>query len=96
MKLINKITKIGIFTALSIVLYNIKFPLPFFPPFLEVNFSMLPIILVSLMFGPVEGALVVLIRFLIKLPFTHTVIVGETADLIIGLLTVVPTNNYLR
>lgn len=92
MKLINKITKIGIFTALSIVLYNLKFPLPFFPPFLEVNFSMLPIILVSLMFGPIEGALVVLIRFLIKLPFTHTVIVGETADLIIGLLTVVPTS----
>ncbi len=53
---------------------------------------MLPIILVSLMFGPVEGALVVIIRFLIKLPFTHTVLVGETADLIIGLLTIVPTS----
>ena len=37
---------IGIFTAFSIVLYFVKFNLPFiFPSFLEINFSLLPIII---------------------------------------------------
>lgn len=91
-KLINKITKIGIFAALSSVLYYIKFPLPtLFPSFLEINFSMIPIIIVGLMYGPIDAALVVLIRFIIKMPSTHTYYVGELADLIIGILTIVPS-----
>lgn len=91
-QLINKITKIGIFTALSVVLYYVSFPLPFVPSFLKVNFSMLPIILVAFMYGPLEGSIVVMIRFLLKIPFSHTVMVGEIGDLIIGLITIIPTS----
>jgi len=90
--LINKITKIGIFSALSVVLYYIRFPLPIFPSFLEVNFSMLPIILIAFMFGPLEGGIVLLLRFLFKIPFSHTLLIGELGDLIIGALVVIPTS----
>lgn len=90
-KTINKITKIGIFSALSVILYYIKFNLPaIFPSFLEIHFSMVPALLCTLALGPVEGAIVIVIRFLLKLPSTSTVIVGEIADLIIGLLVVIP------
>lgn len=91
-QLINRITKVGIFGAIAVVLYDfIKFPLPFFPSFLEINFSMLPIILIALIYGPIDASLLVIIRFLLKLPISHTAYVGEIGDLIIGLLVVVPT-----
>lgn len=89
---VNRMTKIAIFAALSYILYFIKFPLPFFPSFLEINFSMLPIILAGFAFGPSVGVLVVLIRFILKLPFTSTAYVGEMADLLIGISVVLPSS----
>ncbi len=77
---------IGIFTAFSIVLYFVKFNLPFiFPSFLEINFSLLPIIIIGYMLGPIEAVIVVITRCLIKIPFTSTFCVGEIADLLIGI-----------
>ena len=91
-KLINYITKVAIFSALSTVLYVwVKFPLPFlFPAFLDIQFSNLPAILAGLSLGPLGGALVVIIRTLGKLAITGsgTAYVGELADLLIGLATV--------
>lgn len=82
----------SILAALSIVLYVLgpKFPLPnLFPSFLELNFSLLPIILACFICGNKYGFIVVLIRFIIKLCFgTSTAGIGETADLIIGLVVV--------
>lgn len=90
-QMINKITKIGILSALSIILYYLKFNLPaIFPSFLEVNFSMLPALLGTFALGPLEGAIIVIIRFLLKLMGSSTVAVGEIADLVIGLMTVLP------
>lgn len=92
-ELINRITKVGIFGAISVVLYDfVKFPLPFFPSFLEINFSMLPIILIALAYGPIDACIIVILRFLLKLPLSHTAYVGELGDLIIGLLIVIPSS----
>lgn len=89
----KKIATIGIFTAFSIVLYFLKFNLPFiFPSFLEINFSLLPIIIIGFMFGPVEGITVVLLRAIIKIPFTSTFCVGELADVLIGIPVVLVTS----
>ena len=77
---------IGVFSAFSIVLYFLKFNLPFiFPSFLEINFSLLPIIIIGYMLGPIEAITVVLIRAFIKVQFTSTFCVGEFADLLIGI-----------
>lgn len=81
----RKVAILGIFSALSIILYFLKFNLPFiFPSFLEINFSLLPIIIIGFMYGPVEGITLVLIRAIIKIPFTSTFCVGEVADVLIG------------
>ena len=84
---VKRLAFVAVFSALSCVLYLfLKFPLPIFPSFLEINFSMIPIIICAFMLGPVDATVIVLIRFLIKLITisTHTAGVGEIADLIIG------------
>lgn len=85
-KTLNFITKTAIFASLSVILYFLKFPLPFvFPAFLEIQFSSLPAILGGFILGPVGGVIIVLIKTLIKLLTSHTFGVGELSDLIIGL-----------
>lgn len=88
----SKIAKIAILAALSFGLYMFpKFPLPIFPVFLEINFSDIPALIGGFVLGPISGLIIVLIKVLLKLPFTHTVYVGEFADLLIGWAFVVPS-----
>lgn len=88
-----KIARIAIFSAFSFTLYMLKFNLPFlFPSFLEIQFSTLPAIVIGLLFGPVEGLIVIVVRMFLKLPLTHTIGVGEIADLVIGLSTVLTSS----
>lgn len=83
---VRQMSVIGIFSALSILLYYFaKFNLPFFPPWLDIQFSDVPALLVSFMFGPISGSLVIIVRFICKLPGTSTLGVGELADLLIGI-----------
>lgn len=87
----KRICFIAIFAGLSVVLYTLipKFSLPIFPGFLEINFSMIPILICAFMLGPVDAAICVVIRCLVKLPMSGTSYVGEIADLLIGLPTAV-------
>ena len=87
---VKQMAVIGIFSALSIILYYFaKFNLPIFPSWLDFQFSDVPALIVSFMYGPFSGALVIVVRFFCKLPGTSTVGVGELADLLIGLAFVV-------
>ena len=87
---IKQMSVIGVFSALSVILYYFgKFNLPFFPSWLDIQFSDVPALLVSFMYGPISGALSIVVRFFAKLPGTSTVGVGEFADLLIGLSLVV-------
>ena len=91
---INWIVKVSIFAAMSSVLYCLRFPLPFFPSFLDVQFSNLPAILAGFIFGPFGGAIVIVIKTLLKLLIqsSGTGGVGEVADLVIGLIVVIPSS----
>ena len=84
---VKRMCFIGIFAALSVIFYTVvpKIKMPIFPTFLELNFSMIPIVICSFMLGPIDGGICVLLRFLVKLPMSNTMCVGETADLLIGL-----------
>lgn len=81
------ITGTGIFAAISTLLYIISVPPFVFPlipavPFLHMNFSELPALIAGFAYGPISGLIVLVIRFLIKLPMTNTAFVGELADLL--------------
>ena len=84
----NWITGTAIFAALSVILYITKVPpfvFPIFPPpfdFLEINFSEVPALIAGFAYGPFSGFIVLLIRFLVKLPMTRTLMIGEVSDII--------------
>lgn len=88
------VAKIAMLSALAFVLYMYgKFNLPFmFPQFLEMQFSELPALLAGFSMGPVAGALVIIIKCLIKFPFSSTMYVGELMDIILGLFFVLPAS----
>jgi len=86
------------FTALSVLFYfTLKFPLPLiFPSFLDIQFSNLPAIIGGFALGPIAGSAIVVLRTLIKLPFSTTAMAGEMIDLIIGLSTVLTSSIIYR
>lgn len=90
-KRIKKMILTSIFAAMSVLLYLFpKFSLPIFPSFLEINFSMLPIVICAFSCGPLFGGACVLIRCIVNLIIegSITVGVGELMDLILGLAVV--------
>lgn len=93
-KRVLQIVIIANLTALSVLFYfTLKFPLPFiFPSFLDIQFSNLPAIIGGFVLGPIGGGAIIVIRTLIKLPFSSTAGVGELIDLIIGLATVLTSS----
>ena len=88
------ITKVALLTGISFILYMfVKFKLPFmFPSFLEMQFSELPAILAGFSIGPVAGTLVIVLKCLLKFPFTSTAFVGELTDMALGILFVLPAS----
>ncbi len=90
-KIYDYISKIAIFSAISFILYLVKFPLPFlFPEFLEIQFSNLPAILGGFILGPVGGCLIIIVKCLLKLLISPSATspIGEISDLIIGIFVV--------
>lgn len=87
----KQIVRVAIFGALSGIFYIfIKFPVPFLPSFLEFHFDEIPAFIASFAYGPLSGFLVLIVKTLIKLPFTSTLGVGELSDLIYSTAFIIP------
>lgn len=81
---IHWITKTGILSAIAIALMYLEFPVPIFPVFLKFDFADIPAMLGTFSMGPLTGILIQLIRNIAHLPATHTMMVGELANFIMG------------
>ncbi|MBR2970713.1 MAG: tRNA (adenosine(37)-N6)-threonylcarbamoyltransferase complex ATPase subunit type 1 TsaE [Clostridia bacterium] len=94
----KNITRLAIFSAFAFILYMwVKFPLPFlFPSFLDFQVSELPALLAGFMIGPIGGCVVIVIKCLLKLPFTSTAGVGELGDLLLGIAFVLVSSLIYR
>ena len=93
------ITRTAIFSAIATILYIVpylKFPVLFFPSFLELHFDEIPARIAGFAYGPFSGFFVILIKTIIKLPLTSTLGVGELADLIYGLALVIPSALFYK
>lgn len=93
---IRKITAVAILSAVSSVLRFFDFPVGLAPSFLELDFSELPALIASFALGPFYGVLVCLIKNLLNLPFSSTLMVGELANFLIGVCFVVPAGIIYR
>ena len=80
----KKLSLTAMFAALSGVLMSFEVPLPFAPPFYQLDISELPILMLSLYLGPVAGVsgelLKVLVKLLIKGTSTALSAILQTSD----------------
>ena len=93
------ITKVAILSALSTVLYLFaRFPI--FPAFpfnvLDMDFSDIPALIGGFSMGPVAGVIIVLIKCIIKLSTSSTMLVGELSNFIVGCALVLPASLYYK
>ncbi len=87
------IARIAIFGAMASILYVVELftiKLPFFPSFLSLHFDEVPAFIAGFAYGPVAGLGVLVIKTIIKLPFTSTATVGEFGDLLLSSIYLIP------
>lgn len=91
---VKAIVSIGMLSSISYIMMLLNFPIPPFPNFLLVDFSDIPALIAALIFGPLAGVLVELIKNFLNY-FTvgsaTGVPVGQIANFIAGILFILPT-----
>ena len=86
-----KLIVLSLFGTISMVLLFLNFPLPFLPPFLKIDFGEVPTLLAALIFSPMAGVVVQLIKNLLYLLLTGAGDpVGVFANFVAGISYVVP------
>ncbi|MDO4345024.1 MAG: ECF transporter S component [Eubacteriales bacterium] len=83
---------IAMLGAVSMILRLFDFPLWFAPSFYEIDLSEVPVMIGTFALGPAAGALIELVKNLLKLVVkgTNTAFVGDLANYLIGCALVVP------
>ncbi|MEK4252895.1 MULTISPECIES: ECF transporter S component [Ureibacillus] len=92
MKLRSFVT-IAMLSSISFILMFLNFPLPYFPVFLEIDFSDVPALIAAITMGPVAGILVELIKNILNWLFMGAptgVPVGHMANFATGILFIMP------
>lgn len=86
-----KLIILSLFGTISMVLLFLNFPLPFLPPYLKIDFGEVPTLLAALIFSPMAGVIVQLIKNVLYLLFTGAADpVGVVANFVAGITFVVP------
>ncbi|TDM13198.1 ECF transporter S component [Macrococcus lamae] len=80
----KRLILISLLSAISFVLMFIKFPLPFLPPYLTIDFSDIPALLALFTVGPVGAILVEGIKNLLNFLMTPGDPVGPAANFLAG------------
>ena len=90
----RKIAMIGVFSAIAAILMLFEFPVPFAPPFYELDFSEIPALIGGFAFGPVAGVMIEFCKILLKLLMkgTSTAFVGDLANFLVGCSFILPAS----
>lgn len=89
---VGMMAKIGMLSAIAVILMLFEIPLPFAPAFYEIDFSEVPVLVGCFAMGPLAGVLIELIKIIMNFIINGTITagVGEIANLLIGCAFVVP------
>ncbi|MBQ9757524.1 MAG: ECF transporter S component [Clostridia bacterium] len=85
--------EVAMLSAVAMALMLLEFPLPFIaPPFYELDFSEVPVLVGAFALGPVAGVAIEGIKVLLNLAINGTITagVGETANFLVGIAFVLP------
>ena len=89
----RKLVEIWMLGAIATVLMLFEFPIPFIaPPFYELDFSEVPVLVGAFALGPMAGATIELVKILINLLIngTATAFVGEIGNYLLGCSFIIP------
>lgn len=84
------ITVTAMLSAISFVLMYFEFPIPIMPAFIKFDFSDLPALIGTFAYGPVCGVIICLIKNLLHLMDSNSMLVGELSNFILGAAFVIP------
>ncbi len=92
------IAQIAMLSAIAAILMLFEIPLWFAPPFYQIDFSEVPVLIGGFAMGPIAGVLIELVKNLLKVAVTGTATggVGELANFAIGCAFVLPSAIYYR
>lgn len=76
----KRLIVVSMLSAVAFILMFIKFPLPFLPPYLTLDFGDVPALLATFIFGPVAGIIVEFIKNLLNFLFNMGDPVGPIAN----------------
>lgn len=90
----RKMAVTAMFSAISMLLYLLDFPMPLAPFFYKLDFSELPALIGAFAFGPVTGVVIEAVKILLKLLIkgTSTAFVGDLANFVIGCSFILPAS----
>lgn len=91
---IRAMVSIGMLSSIAYLLMLLNFPLPLFPNFLLVDFSDIPGLIATLIFGPVAGILVEFFKNVLDYIATGSqtgIPVGHIANFFAGIVFILPT-----
>lgn len=90
------ITKIGILSAIAVILMFFEVPLPMMPSFLKLDASELPAIIGAFVLGPMAGVAIELIKNVLHAANTQTMGIGEIANFLVGVAFILPASYLYR
>jgi len=79
------LTRVSVLSVIAFLLMYVEVALPFFPEFLKIDISNVPVLIGTFAMGPWIGVMIMLVKNLLHLVFKGaTMGIGELADFIIG------------
>ncbi|WP_300408150.1 ECF transporter S component [Lagierella sp.] len=94
---LSKLIRIALLGAIAgILMVTLHFPLPMFPPFMDIDIAEAPAVIAGFTMGPLAGFYVIIIKLIVKLivQSTSTGMIGELSNLIVS-SALVCTSSYL-
>ena len=91
----RKLVVTAMLSALATVLMLFEIPLPFIaPPFYEMDFSEIPVLIGAFSLGPVSGVIIEAVKILLNLVLNGTTTggIGEIANFVIGCSFILPAS----
>ncbi|MBO4941776.1 MAG: ECF transporter S component [Clostridia bacterium] len=90
---IKWMVEVAMLSAVAVVLMLLEFPLPFIaPPFYEMDFSEVPVLVGAFAIGPIAGVVIEGIKVILNLLINGTITagVGEGANFLVGVAFILP------
>jgi len=87
----KRLVTIPMLAAVAFILQYLEFPIPLMPTFLKLDFSTLPALIGGLLYGPVAGVVIEVMKNVLHMLFKNTdgLIIGEVANILAGSIFVV-------